>query len=89
MSGGRRIPPASLPFVVLIRAYQAILSPFLGGQCRFYPTCSEYAIEAYVRRGPVVGTLLTVRRLLRCQPCCRGGYDPVPYPPSYRSRSGG
>jgi uncharacterized protein len=68
----------SLPFIVLIRAYQITLSPFLGGQCRFYPTCSAYAIGAYQRHGPARGSWLTLRRLCRCHPFGRGGFDPVP-----------
>jgi putative membrane protein insertion efficiency factor len=68
----------SLPFIALIRVYQVTLSPVMGGQCRYEPTCSWYAVEAYGRFGPVKGTWLTVRRLLRCHPFVRGGYDPVP-----------
>ncbi|KAA0214011.1 MAG: membrane protein insertion efficiency factor YidD [Leptolyngbya sp. PLA3] len=67
-----------LPFVALIWAYRCTLSPFLGGQCRFHPTCSRYALEAYRMHGPWLGTRLTVRRVLRCHPFNRGGYDPVP-----------
>lgn len=61
-----------------IRAYQYTLSPFIGGQCRFEPTCSRYALEAYERFGALKGTRLTVLRLLRCHPFCKGGFDPVP-----------
>ena len=68
----------SLPFIVAIRAYQAILAPVMSGHCRFHPTCSEYAIEAYRVHGPVRGTWLTARRLMRCQPWGGSGYDPVP-----------
>lgn len=68
----------SLPFIALIRIYQVTLSPFMGGQCRYEPTCSRYAIEAYERFGPLKGSWLTVRRLLRCHPFVKGGYDPVP-----------
>lgn len=68
----------SVPFVTLIWAYRCTLSPFLGGQCRFHPTCSRYALEAYRVHGPWLGTRLTVRRLLRCHPFSKGGYDPVP-----------
>lgn len=71
---------ASLPFVALIYAYRFTLSPLLGGQCRFHPTCSAYALDAYRLRGPVMGTYLTVRRLLRCHPLGGSGYDPVPEP---------
>jgi uncharacterized protein len=69
---------ASLPFILLIRLYQLTLGPIMGGHCRFHPTCSAYAIEAYQTHGPVRGSLLTLRRLLRCHPFCRGGFDPVP-----------
>ena len=68
----------TLPFVVLIRAYQVLLRPLMGAHCRFRPTCSEYALEAYRTHGPWRGTLLTVRRLSRCRPFGGGGYDPVP-----------
>lgn len=71
---------ASLPFLALIYAYRFTLSPLLGGQCRFHPTCSTYALDAYRLRGPVMGTYLTVRRLLRCHPFGGSGYDPVPEP---------
>ncbi len=63
----------------LIRLYRAVLSPMLGaGKCRFSPTCSEYAHEAIEVHGALKGSLLAVWRILRCQPLCRGGYDPVP-----------
>lgn len=63
----------------LIRLYQKIISPLKGkGSCRFVPTCSEYAFEAYRVHGFFKGTFLTVWRILRCNPFCKGGYDPVP-----------
>ena len=62
----------------MIRAYQLALSPFLGGQCRFYPSCSCYAHSAIEQHGAVRGIWLSVRRVLRCHPLARGGYDPVP-----------
>lgn len=65
--------------IALIRFYQKYLSPLKRNPtCRFSPTCSAYAVEAYQKRGFFAGTVLTVWRLLRCQPLCRGGYDPVP-----------
>lgn len=64
--------------LLLLRFYKRWISPFLGQRCRFQPTCSEYARVAIVRFGPVRGTLLTSWRLMRCQPLCAGGYDPVP-----------
>ncbi|MEL6328056.1 MAG: membrane protein insertion efficiency factor YidD [Planctomycetota bacterium] len=68
--------------VAVIRLYRLVLSPLLGGHCRFEPTCSCYALEAYRLHGPIRGTRLTVQRILRCQPLCKGGYDPVPIPPT-------
>ena len=64
--------------IFLIRLYQRYISPLKRPCCRFTPTCSEYAVEAYRTRGFFVGTVLTVWRLLRCNPFCKGGYDPVP-----------
>lgn len=63
--------------VVLVRAYQLCISPFLAPCCRFYPTCSDYAIEAIRRHGPLKGPLQSLLRLLRCHPLHPGGYDPV------------
>ena len=74
----RRVSWLSLPFEWLIRLYQITLSPLVGGQCRFYPTCSHYGLEAYRQHGVVRGTAMTVRRILRCHPFSSGGYDPVP-----------
>jgi putative membrane protein insertion efficiency factor len=62
----------------LLRAYKRWLSPLLGPRCRFHPTCSDYARIALTRFGPWRGSALTVWRLLRCQPLCTGGEDPVP-----------
>ena len=63
--------------VVLVRVYQICISPFLGSCCRFYPTCSEYAIIAVRRYGPLRGAFLGLMRILRCHPFHTGGYDPV------------
>ena len=62
----------------LVRGYQLTLSPFWGRGCRFTPSCSEYAHEAITRYGCLRGGWLALRRLLRCQPLCEHGYDPVP-----------
>ncbi|WP_425358253.1 membrane protein insertion efficiency factor YidD [Thermanaerovibrio velox] len=70
--------PLVLLCLSLIRAYQVFLSPMLGKNCRFYPTCSQYAYEALSRFGLVRGTWLALRRILRCGPWHPGGYDPVP-----------
>lgn len=64
--------------ILLISAYRYGLSPFLGNNCRFYPTCSCYAQEAIASHGSLRGTWLTVRRLSRCHPWHEGGLDPVP-----------
>ena len=64
--------------IFLVRGYQVTLSPLFPSSCRFLPSCSAYAIEALERHGALRGTLLTIRRLARCQPLCSGGYDPVP-----------
>ncbi len=68
----------SIPFIWMIHLYKAALSPLLPPSCRFYPTCSEYAVEALKKHGLFFGVYLSVRRILRCNPFCRGGYDPVP-----------
>jgi len=62
----------------MLRLYKACLSPLLPPSCRFVPSCSEYAMIAIRTRGPWRGALLAAWRLLRCQPLCAGGYDPVP-----------
>lgn len=66
--------------VALARAYQWTLRPLLGPNCRYHPSCSDYAIEAVRRHGPVAGGLLAGGRVLRCHPWCAGGHDPVPAP---------
>ncbi|MCX8017883.1 MAG: membrane protein insertion efficiency factor YidD [Rhodocyclaceae bacterium] len=66
------------PFIWLVRGYQLAISPFLPPSCRFFPTCSCYAIEAFERHGAVKGLWLSVRRIARCHPWHPGGHDPVP-----------
>lgn len=61
-----------------LTAYRYLLSPLLGANCRFYPSCSAYASEAIARHGALRGTWLALRRLARCHPWHPGGYDPVP-----------
>jgi putative membrane protein insertion efficiency factor len=63
-----------------LRAYKLTLSPLIGRQCRFLPTCSEYAAEALITQGPVRGGWLAARRLCRCHPFGGSGYDPPPPP---------
>ena len=62
----------------LIRAYQYLLSPWLGNNCRFVPSCSEYAYLAIARHGALKGSWYAARRIARCHPWCDGGFDPVP-----------
>lgn len=64
--------------LLLLRVYKRTLSPLLGNRCRFHPSCSSYAMTALERHGVVRGSLMTMTRLLRCQPLCDGGMDPVP-----------
>jgi putative membrane protein insertion efficiency factor len=64
--------------LLAVRAYQLILGPFLGGACRFYPSCSNYAIEAIASHGARRGAALAAKRLLRCRPFSPGGVDLVP-----------
>ena len=64
--------------IVLIRGYRFLLSPWLGNQCRFYPSCSRYAIEALELHGATKGLWLSGRRIMRCHPWHDGGHDPVP-----------
>jgi putative membrane protein insertion efficiency factor len=64
--------------LLLIKGYQTALSPVLGTHCRFHPTCSSYTYEAIEKHGLFRGTVLGIRRLLRCHPFHQGGIDPVP-----------
>ena len=73
--------------IALVRGYRLLLSPWLGGACRFEPTCSVYALGALQRHGAGMGVALTVGRIARCHPWCAGGHDPVPEnPPRLFSR---
>ncbi|MBL4686125.1 MAG: membrane protein insertion efficiency factor YidD [Nannocystaceae bacterium] len=67
--------------VSLVRAYQLIVSPWLGPNCRFYPSCSSYSIGALQEHGALTGLWLTLRRVVRCHPFNPGGHDPVPPAP--------
>ncbi len=61
-----------------LRVYQLVLSPWIGNQCRFYPTCSEYARQAVETHGSLRGSALAAKRLCKCHPWHPGGFDPVP-----------
>ncbi|WP_227817357.1 membrane protein insertion efficiency factor YidD [Nitrogeniibacter aestuarii] len=64
--------------VLLIKGYRYLISPMLGSNCRFVPSCSEYALEAVQRYGALRGGWMAIKRIGRCHPWCHGGHDPVP-----------
>ncbi|MFI4984048.1 MAG: membrane protein insertion efficiency factor YidD [Rickettsiales bacterium] len=64
--------------VLLIKVYQAVISPFMPKACRFYPTCSEYAVLAFSQKSLPQAFWLTLKRIMRCHPFCEGGHDPLP-----------
>ena len=64
--------------LILLKGYKKWISPILGPRCRFYPTCSEYMYEAIIKYGLIKGIWMGLKRLLRCNPLFKGGYDPVP-----------
>lgn len=66
--------------IALVRGYQLLLSPVLGNNCRYVPSCSAYTIEAMEKHGPLKGLWLGIKRVGRCHPFHEGGYDPVPDP---------
>jgi len=68
----------ALPFIALIKLYQVIISPWLGPQCRYTPSCSAYGVEALKKYGLFKGGWLTLKRISRCHPWGKHGYDPVP-----------
>ena len=72
--------------VLPIRLYQYCISPLLPAACRFYPSCSNYALQAVMEHGILTGSWLALRRLIRCHPWSPGGYDPVPPHPSLNSQ---
>ncbi len=63
--------------ILFVKCYQWLLSPFFGQQCRFTPTCSQYTIEAIIKKGVVQGIFLSMKRIGKCHPWCEGGHDPV------------
>ena len=77
LTAGCRVIIVSI-FIFFIRLYQKFISPCLPPLCRFQPTCSAYAVDALKKHGCIKGIILTVLRLARCHPFCKGGFDPVP-----------
>ena len=65
-------------FTLFIRGYQLFISPLFPASCRYYPTCSQYAIEAIEKHGALKGSLYAVKRISRCHPFSAGGFDPIP-----------
>jgi putative membrane protein insertion efficiency factor len=79
--------PVAGAAVALVRTYQWTLRPLIGANCRYWPSCSEYAVEAFREHGAFHGGGLAARRILRCHPWHEGGYDPVPPAPPARDFS--
>ncbi len=71
-------------FILPIKAYQKLISPLFPARCKYYPSCSSYCLESYSRHGVIKGTVLSVWRLLRCNPWSLGGVDKVPVRLSYK-----
>ncbi len=76
----RRPSPAAKALMGAVRGYQKVLSPAMGGNCRYYPSCSEYGYDAIRLHGAFRGSWMAVKRIGRCQPFHEGGFDPVPEP---------
>lgn len=72
--------PAAAMAVGVIRTYQWTIRPMIGANCRFWPSCSEYGVDAFRKHGALRGSALTAKRILRCNPWHEGGFDPVPEP---------
>ena len=70
--------PMRFMLIAIIKVYKYFISPLLGSNCRFYPSCSSYSLEALQRHGAIIGSYLTLKRLLKCHPFHQGGIDPVP-----------
>jgi uncharacterized protein len=70
--------PLAALLLGLVNLYRLLLSPYLGGRCRFHPSCSQYALDALTRFGALRGSALSALRVLRCNPLCEGGFDPIP-----------
>ena len=66
------------PFIIIIKFYQSFISPLIGSNCRYTPTCSTYSIDSLRKHGLIKGMFLSIRRISKCNPLFKGGYDPVP-----------
>jgi putative membrane protein insertion efficiency factor len=78
-SAVRRLSSVSArPLIYIVRGYQVAISPLLPPSCRYFPSCSSYAVEALEKHGAIRGSWLAARRILRCNPFRPGGFDPVP-----------
>lgn len=80
-----RPSPAARILMGAVRGYQKVLSPAMGGNCRYYPSCSEYGYDAIRLHGAGRGAWMAVKRIGRCQPFHEGGYDPVPEPGQHKN----
>ena len=78
---------AALPLKILIRVYQLIISPWLPPSCRYYPSCSQYSLEALEKQGLLIGSAYSIWRVLRCQPWGGSGFNPVPEKPFIKLRT--
>jgi putative membrane protein insertion efficiency factor len=77
------------PLIRLVRLYQKLLRPILPPACRYYPSCSDYALQALQLHGPLRGSALAVGRICRCHPYHEGGFDPVPAAPDLQAQQSG
>ena len=66
------------PFIIIIKFYQSFISPLIGSNCRYTPTCSTYSIDSLKKHGLIKGMFLSIKRISKCNPLFKGGYDPVP-----------
>ncbi len=66
------------PFILIVKFYQSYISPLIGTNCRYTPTCSQYSIKSLKKHGLFIGLYLSIKRIIKCNPLFKGGYDPVP-----------
>lgn len=85
-AGSRLRRVATLPLLAIVEAYRRLISPLLGPRCRYYPTCSGYAVDALKAYGPVRGSILAAWRVMRCNPLSDGGFDYVEDQKLFRRR---